>query len=338
MSEPANKLESYPWHRALWTSLTRDRTGLVHALLLNGQIGLGKSTFATQLSTMLLCEKPNQHSHACGSCKSCLLVSAGTHPDLKRVEPAEEGRVITVDQTRALVEFMTLRPHIAQRKVVILRPAESMNTNAANSLLKILEEPPLGNIFILVSHQPAKLPATIRSRCSRIEFKLPPRHDGIDWLQTQEVSVADAAVLLGLAGGAPLRALELDQTGVIGQREQLLVDLEALRAGTADVVACAARWQKIGAEFSLAWLQRLVADMVKIDMIPQPESFLANHDLACRLQALGEGLDLKQLYGFADAVSQARDLLASPVDNLLLLEDILIRWFRVTRKIILPTE
>jgi len=266
------------------------------------------------------------------------LVRAGTHPDLRRVEPVEEGRVITVDQIRALVEFMTTRPHIAQRKVVILAPAESMNTNAANSLLKILEEPPLGNVFILVSHQPAKLPATVRSRCSQIEFKPPPRHDGIDWLKTQKVSVADAAVLLGLAGGAPLRALELDQTGVIGQREKLLGDLEALRGGPADVVACAARWQKIGAEFSLTWLQRLVADMVKIHMIPQPEAFLANHDLACRLQALGEGLDLKQLYGFAEAVSEARDLLTSPVDNLLLLEDILIRWLRVTRTITLPTK
>jgi DNA polymerase-3 subunit delta' len=231
-----------------------------------------------------------------------------------------------------------MRPHIAQRKVVILTPAESMNTNAANSLLKILEEPPLGNIFILVSHQPAKLPATIRSRCSQIEFKPPPRRDGIEWLQTQKMSVEDAAVLLGLAGGAPLRALELDQTDVIGQREQLLVDLEAFRDGTADVVTCATRWQKIGAEFSLAWLQRLVADMVKIHMIPEPESMLANHDLAYRLQALGEGLDLKQLYRFADAVSGARDLLAGPVDNLLLLEDILILWFRVTRQIILPTE
>ena len=338
MSEPAGKVENYPWHQALWTSLTRDRTGLVHALLLNGQIGLGKSTFATQLSTLLLCENPSQHSRACGGCRNCRLVSAGTHPDLKRVEPVEEGRVITVDQVRALVEFVTTRPHIAPRKVVILRPAESMNTNAANSLLKILEEPPLGNIFILVSHQPAKLPATIRSRCSQIVFKPPPRRDGIAWLQTQKVSVEDAAVLLGLAGGAPLWALELDRAGVIGQREQLLVDLEALRDGTADVVACAARWQKIGAEFSLAWLQRLVADMVKIHMIPQSESILANHDLACRLQGLGEGLDLRHLYGFADAVSEARDLLAGPVDNLLLLEDILIRWSRVARKITLPTE
>lgn len=338
MSELANKLESYSWHQALWTNLTRDHAGLAHALLLNGQVGLGKSAFATQLSTMLLCEKPNQHSRACGRCRNCHLVGAGTHPDLKRVEPIEEGRVIAVDQVRALVEFMTTRPQIARRKVVILTPAESMNTNAANSLLKILEEPPLGNIFILVSHQPAKLPPTIRSRCSQLEFKPPPHRDGIEWLQTQNVPVEDGTVLLGLAGGAPLRALELDQTDVIAQREQLLADLEALRGGAADVVACAARWQKIGAEFSLAWLQRLVADMVKIRMVPQPKSILANHDLADRLQGLGEGLDLKQLYGFADAASEARDLLAGPVDNLLLLEDILIRWVRVTGEITLPTE
>ena len=100
---------------------------------------------------------------------------------------------------------------------------------------------------------------------------------------------------------------------------------------TADPVSRAARWQGLGPELCLEWLQRLVSDLIKVAMLGDGAPGLVNADLASRLQALVEGLNLKQLYGFADAVSQARELLKSPLDGLLLLEDILIRWRRVTQ-------
>jgi DNA polymerase-3 subunit delta' len=304
---------------------------VAHALLLNGQVGLGKRQFAERLARALLCAEPGDTGDACGTCRQCRLLAAGTHPDLARVEPLEEGKVIAVDQIRALSGFITTRPHSAERKVTIICPAESMNINAANSLLKLLEEPPLGSVLILVSDRPAMLPATVRSRCQRVDFRLPTRDAALTWLAAQGVAGGEAQILLDLAGGAPLQALA--ESDLLREREQLLTDIEALGAHDGDPVVVAARWHKLGARRCLGWLAGAVADLIKLAMVGGPGAHLINVDLASRLQALGQGLHLKQLYGFADALAEARGLLASPVDNLLLLEDILIRWMNVREKV-----
>lgn len=316
---------AFPWHQQLWTSLLRERSRVAHALLLNGQVGLGKQQFAERLARALLCANPGKSADACGACRQCQLLAAGTHPDLTRVEPLEEGKAITVDQVRALIDFVTTRPHSAARKITIICPAESMNINAANSLLKLLEEPPLASVFILVSHRPTTLPATVRSRCQRVDFRTPPRETALSWLEAQGVTAAgEAQILLGLAGGAPLQALA--ESDLLRERGQLLADLEALSAQEADPVMLAARWHKLGAGRCLAWLAGAVTDLIKLAMVEGEGAHLINADLASRLHALGQGLHLKHLYGFADALAEARGLVASPVDNLLLLEDILIRW------------
>jgi DNA polymerase-3 subunit delta' len=332
LEQTTSTTERYPWHESLWQALAADPARLAHALLLSGQAGLGKHAFAHRLARALLCTQPDADHEGCGHCKSCLLFNAGTHPDLAVVSPAEEGKAITVDQVRALVEFATKRPHTAARKVVILAPADSMNLNAANSLLKILEEPPLGNVFVLVSHEPAKLPATVRSRCQRVDFRAPPRVQAIAWLQSQGLSSADAGILLALAAGAPLRALELEQSDFRRQRSTLLADIEALPADPpGDLVACAARWQAVGPELCLGWFQGVVLDLIKLAMGETTPERLGNEDLASRLHALAEGLNLKQLYNFADALAEAHSLVNTPLDSLLLLEDILIRWSELNK-------
>jgi DNA polymerase-3 subunit delta' len=313
-----------PWHQQPWATLLRTPTRLAHALLLTGQPGLGKQQFAERLARALLCAKPAGTAEACGACRQCHLLAAGTHPDLARVEPLEEGKAITVDQVRALAEFVTTRPHSAARKVTIICPAESMNINAANSLLKLLEEPPLGNVFILVSDRPAMLPATVRSRCQRVDFRVPARDAALSWLTAQGVAAEQAPILLNLTGGAPLQALA--ESDFLREREGLLEDIEGLSVREADPVMVAARWHKLGATRCLGWLAGAVTDLIKLAMVGGLGAHLINADLASRLQALGQGLNLKQLYAFADALAEARGLLASPVDNLLLLEDILIRW------------
>ncbi|HSW52736.1 MAG TPA: hypothetical protein VLG93_05865, partial [Sulfuricaulis sp.] len=136
--------ERYPWHGALWSALARQFEQLPHALLLQGRPGLGKHDFAVQLAQALLCEQARD-GMACGQCHCCRLFAAGTHPDLAGVGLVEDAKSIAVDQIRALGDFLSLRPHTAARKVVIISPAEAMNINAANSLLKLLEEPPLGS-------------------------------------------------------------------------------------------------------------------------------------------------------------------------------------------------
>ncbi len=322
--------KEFPWHQQPWTTLLRERSRVAHALLLNGQVGLGKRQFAERVAQALLCAEPGDTADACGTCRQCRLLAAGTHPDLARVEPLEEGKVITVDQVRALTAFVTTRPHSAERKVTIICPAESMNINAANSLLKLLEEPPLGSVLILVSDRPAMLPATVRSRCQRVDFRVPTREAALSWLAGQGVAGGEAQILLNLAGGAPLQALA--ESDLLRERERLLADIEALSAREGDPVMLAARWHKLGAARCLAWLAGAVTDLIKLAMVDGQSADLINADLALRLQALGQGLNLKQLYGFADALAEARGLLASPVDNLLLLEDILIRWMSVRQK------
>lgn len=319
----------FPWHQSLWNRVTTSLNRLPHALLLQGVAGLGKNSFALRLTHFLLCSNPGSEG-ACGECKSCRLLAAGNHPDLTTVEPEEPGKAIGVDRIRALANFLYLRPHIASRKVTLISPADAMNINAANSLLKLLEEPPLGSVIILVSSNVSVLPATIRSRCTRLPFSLPPADQALSWLG-DNADTKHAARLLVFAGGAPLKAQALEQGDFLDQREKLFQDLEALATSTAGLSDCAARWKKTGAMPCLEWLQILASDLIKLIIGVSIPGNLVNSDWGPRLQALANRLNLKGLYGFLDTLTEARRALSGPLEEQLLLEDILIRWHRLIK-------
>lgn len=322
--------ERYPWHGALWAALAQGLDQLPHALLLQGRPGLGKHAFAIQLAQALLCERPRA-AVACGQCHACHLFAAGNHPDLAGVGLAEDARSITVDQIRALGEFLALRPHTATRKVVVISPAEAMNINAANSLLKLLEEPPLGSQLLLVTSHPARLPATIRSRCARLLFRLPAPAVGRDWLQARPgMAAGEAALLLELAGGAPLQAEALARQDFPALRVQLLQDMAALAQGREHPVSCAARWKGFGTGLVLGWLHGYVSDLVKLEL-GAPDFALRNPELAAHEAHRKNKYEIRDLYGFIDVILENYRLLGSPLDELLMLEDILIRWVRLSR-------
>jgi DNA polymerase-3 subunit delta' len=316
--------EVFPWHAATWSSLTADAARLPHALLFAGPAGVGKHDFALRLAAALLCAEPKPEN-ACGRCHSCQLLAAGTHPDLTLVMPEEDRRGIVIDQIRGLGTYLALRPHTAARKVAVLSPADSMNLNAANSLLKILEEPPLGCVLLLVASQPARLPATIRSRCQRVMFPAPEREAALAWLMGREGG-EPAAQLLDEAGGAPLRALALAQGDFLVKRETLLSDLERLLAGTEDPVACAQRWKGLGASACIDWLAAFVAGLIRGFAVPgEPAPAL--------LKKTKNVLNLNKLFTYIDVVSSARNgLFTGGLDELLLLEDLLIRWCRLAER------
>jgi len=320
--------EIYPWHAEVWAQMTRRLDQLPHALLLYGQPGLGKLAFALRLARRLLCAQADAAHEACGACQSCRLFAAGNHPDFSLVEPQEDSVVIKIEQVQALRGFLALRPHTAARKVVVLAPAEAMNAHAANSLLKQLEEPPLGSTMMLVTSMPARLPLTVRSRCTRFLFRAPPRPEALGWLEGR---AQDAVSLLDAAGGAPLRAIELERSGFAAQHAKLLGDVEALSAGRESPVACAARWKSMGAENCLNWLHGLIADLAKAALAPA--AALANPEAGARLQPLLKGLHSKALLRFLDLVAESRRMLGTPLDEQLLLEDLLIRWCRLTKKL-----
>lgn len=347
----------HPWNQSKAASFTQDRQRLPHALLFTGAKGLGKNAFAAWLAQLLLCNSPTVEGKSCGHCQGCRLFAAGSHPDLHVVQPeavfkssgtliaqyalryapvekskeSKDSTVIRIDQIRALIEEAQTRPQIAKCKVIMLSPADTMNVNAANSLLKLLEEPPPDSYLLLVADRPARLPATIRSRCARLEFRSPPPDDALTWLQTQNLPSGQAKLLLELAGGAPLAALALAEGGFLDQRTVLLEDMEKLAGGQGDPLACAARWKPFGTERCLLWLQGWINDLV-VTAMQADTARLHNPDLRTRLQALEKRLDLNQLFRFADGVARGRSLLGGPLDEQLLLEDMLILWTELHRR------
>lgn len=248
-----NTLHALPWQEPDWEALKALRGRNVHAVLLHGAAGIGKKVLALDLARARLCESPRPDGHACGACAACVWLKGGHHPDLRIVVPeamawlrqggtddAEEGetsepaaapleaeadggkatkasREIVIDQVRRLAGFLTTSTHRGGVRVVVLTPAERLNTAAANALLKMLEEPPAGTLFILTTDAIDDVLPTIRSRCLLHRCHAPDRAAALAWLKTQEVPEPEAALVE--AGGAPLLAwLALDDEIDVGAR------------------------------------------------------------------------------------------------------------------------
>lgn len=212
-----------PWHQELLGQLLErhGRQALPHALLFGGPPGTGKWRLAQSLVQAMLCEAP-RGGLACGQCQGCHLSAAATHPDLFRAEPEEPGKAIPVARIRALVDFAARTPQFGGARLALIRPADAMNTSAQNALLKTLEEPGSGMVVILVSDRPALLLPTIRSRCQQHLLPVPPAESAREWLAGYLSDGGEAGALLAAAGGAPLRALELEQAEWFGRRREIL--------------------------------------------------------------------------------------------------------------------
>lgn len=242
----------FPWTQKLWEDLRAKQERTPHAILLHGPQGVGKLALAEQFAQCLLCEEQDRARVPCGKCDGCRWYLAGTHPDFRRIEPesmarrpeagpddaakpsaktAKPSSEIKVEQIRALDDFLNLRSHRDGRRVTLVHPAEAMNPNAANALLKGLEEPPGRALFLLVSHRPARLLATIRSRCVAVPVHLPAPQAAQAWLESQ--GVKDPRTWLAVANGAPLRALSLSEES----GESLIQLRQALGSGSLETLA-----------------------------------------------------------------------------------------------------
>ncbi|HEU0277982.1 MAG TPA: DNA polymerase III subunit delta' [Rhodanobacteraceae bacterium] len=235
------------WCRPQWGLLAaRAAQGaLPHALLLAGPAGLGKRAFAAAFVRARLCDTPRD-GYACGVCHACRLVAAGTHPDRLRVTLEDNPkthvprREIVVDQIRALSARLALASQLGGWQVAVIDPADSMNAAAQNALLKTLEEPSAASLIVLIADQPSRLVATIRSRCQRIDFVVPPTGVALEWLTAH--GVEDASTLLEAAGGNPGLARELAAHGGVARRREVARDLLALTGGRAQARVLAKAW------------------------------------------------------------------------------------------------
>jgi DNA polymerase-3 subunit delta' len=238
-----------PWLMPAWHSLVArlERNELPHALLIAGAQGLGKRALADALASAVLCESRTDEGFACGRCRACLLVAAGSHPDRARVtfELRDDGKPrteITIDQIRQLSQRLSLASQFGGLQVALIDPADAMNASAANGLLKTLEEPSPSTIIVLISDRPARLPATIRSRCQRIEVPLPTNSDARDWLIQQGISSTQADDALAANLGNPGQALAAINDDTLSLRAACIKDLAALRAGRASALVVADGW------------------------------------------------------------------------------------------------
>lgn len=306
-----------PWQAAHWDRLqaSRQRDALAHGLLFCGAAGLGKRAFVQRFVHGLLCSEP-VGGVACGHCRTCLLLAAGSHPDLAllglglRKDGVQRSEIV-VDQIRELSARMAMNSQFGGWQVAIIDPADTMNPAAANALLKTLEEPAAQTMLILLADAPWRMPQTIRSRCQRIEFQLPAEADALAWLQAE--GVHHPAEALAAAGGNPGLAQTWAAEGALERRQEVRKDLAALASGRGQPTEMVKRW---------------------LDNEPAQRLWFAAQAAADELRAhatstaapLASSLDDEALAHWYDAANRARDALRGPLRGDLLLLELLAKW------------
>ena len=321
----------YPWQEHNWQLLVRllQRQRLPHGLLIHGIAGSGKLDFALSWAHYLLCQSPDKHTEqkSCGCCNSCLFLDAGYHPDLCFIhqqtsehtapflavkqqaisqKPAasnhsSSGSVITVDQIHQIRHFLLKKPHqTGSYKIVIIDPAEAMNTHAANALLKILEEPPEACLFLLLSQQKNLLPQTITSRTWPLAMLPPDEKTACSWLTRQpdmHINTTDQigliqcrlTQLLRMHGGAVLQVKKMLLQKQQDQQDERQDFLKALQGITeqpdqTDLVALAAKLAKIDFTYLLNWWRIWTEDMLRY-ALTRDTQYLLDQDQSAWYQA-----------------------------------------------------
>jgi DNA polymerase-3 subunit delta' len=324
-----------PWQQRAYQHAAAALAGgqMGHATLVVGPERIGKRVLAEHLARRVLCLSPLADREACGSCRSCTLFASrsqydpletrpdgapsqpwghSAHPDLmfigyeinqKTGKPRAE---LVIEQVRSLSEKLTLTPRMGETLVAIVDPADAINYNAFNALLKTLEEPQSGRYLWLLSSNPARLPATIRSRCQRFELRLPPRAEALDWLAARGHSSAISSEALDAARGHPGLADAWIASDGMTLRRSVRQNAEALQRGQATPVELAQRW---------------VADG-RADERLRHLAELALHDAA----GLTDPARTRTLAARFDAANRARNLLRTTVRADLAVAETLLGW------------
>lgn len=339
----------YPWQGAAWERLQQLSQRMPHAILFHGPEGIGKAKLAEWLAQSLLCSNRDAQGHACGECDSCGWFAQYGHPDFRRVRPeimdeaegaseddsADTGeskktsksskapsKEIKIDQIRGLSDFMNVSTHRQGLRVITLYPAEALNTAAANALLKMLEEPPAGTVFLLVSNSLDRLLPTIVSRCRKFALAMPGIEESAAWLKEQ--GVADADALLAEQGGAPIAA----HAAAHADSRQLMDDLlrQLARPSVEGALKSAEQMQKLPVSEIVAWLQRWLYDVFSLKISGRIRYYPRYQK---ELAALAARADVDQLLSALKSVGERRAIAEHPLSARLFIEDMLLDYSKL---------
>ncbi len=332
----------FPWLEADWRRIAGEVDDRHHGAVLGGINGIGKREFSLALAQKYLCSNPAEY--ACDDCQSCRLFNAGSHPDfhvLVSEQEIEFGRlellsayaarypeerpgrerkssVIKVEKVRQLIDRFYQSSYIGTGRVALLLPADRMNLNAANALLKLLEEPPPQSLFLLVTDQPGALLPTIRSRCIVETLSTPSEAVVGDWLEGR--TEVESTLLRGAieSGEGPLQILAAAESGELAQRDANLRVIGALLAGTEDPVALSEGLSKQDPNQLLYWMQGLVCQMARWQVAGSPSPWSDSRAVSAR------PLSAEALFGVYDKISAYRRLARDQLNLRLAVEEILI--------------
>lgn len=329
-----------PWQQRAYAQAAAsiDAGHLGHGLLFCGPRQLGKRAVAERLAQRLLCHSRLADGEPCGQCRSCSLYLSRSQADPVELRPDETlahpfGRPghpdatfigfafndktrklrteIVIEQIRALSEKLVLTPQYGGAQVVILDPADAINHAACNGLLKTLEEPHPGRYLWLLSAEPARLSATIRSRCQKLEFRLPPRAEALAWLRAQGHADDSALDALDAARGHPGLADSWLRDGGLALRREVAADLAKLARGGDAAVATAQRW--VADEHADLRL-RFAADIA------------LDESSSGQPGGLTDPARTRRLATWFDAANRIRDLLRTTVRSDLAVAELLLAW------------
>lgn len=316
-----------PWQAGLWQLLS-SREQHAHAYLLHGPAGIGKRLLAERLMAQLLCQRPTP-AGACGQCKGCMLLAARSHPDHYILEPEEADKAIRVDRVRELVGFVTQTAQLGGRKVVLLEPAEAMNVNAANALLKSLEEPAGDTVLLLISHQPSRLLPTIKSRCVQQACPLPARPQSLAWLAERlpDLTAERRDELLTLAADSPLAAVRLHGLGVLDMRAQVVEAVKKLHKQQLSASQLAESWNALPLLLLFDWFCEWAHLILRYRMSGN-EAMLGAADMAKVVQYLAQKSTAPKVLALQDWLLAHRQkvLGKANLNRVLLLEALLVQW------------
>lgn len=322
---------NYPWHDNTWgqfaTAYAQKR--LPHAILLTGAHGVGKHVFAKRLIKALLCLNPKPETlEACGECQGCKTYESDANPDYMDIQLLEDKQQIGVDQIRKLSEFLTYSRSFEAYRVVLIHPVERMNQNAANSLLKSLEEPAENTVIILTATFLSKVMPTIKSRSQLLTLAMPDRRLAIDWIKKENPDLQNIEELLEMSHGSPLLATQTPDDA-IEKRNELAKDILNIVEKNKSVTEIAKKWEKYDVESMLDWQIIWLQNFLKKTNASN-SNLLALISSSKTLQKLEREILKEQLWDLYQQLIQKKQTLHTSVNPLINIENMLILWLQAS--------